>query len=50
MELKYGEVNPEWKKWDAPYYPHELMDYHTYIDKEDETSEPMMGKWGYTPS
>jgi RimJ/RimL family protein N-acetyltransferase len=20
-ELKYGEQNPEWKKWDAPYFP-----------------------------
>ncbi|MFC9599885.1 GNAT family N-acetyltransferase [Peribacillus butanolivorans] len=32
--LKYGEENPEWKKWDAPYYPHELIDFNTYIDKE----------------
>ncbi|PEJ32268.1 GNAT family N-acetyltransferase [Peribacillus butanolivorans] len=34
--LKYGEENPEWKKWDAPYYPHELIDFNTYIDKEEK--------------
>ncbi|WP_285765991.1 GNAT family protein [Peribacillus sp. SI8-4] len=32
--LKYGEVNPEWKKWDAPYYLLELIDFQMYIDKE----------------
>jgi hypothetical protein len=20
-KLIYGEANPEWKKWDAPYFP-----------------------------
>ncbi|MFD4928825.1 GNAT family N-acetyltransferase [Peribacillus butanolivorans] len=34
--LKYGEENPEWKKWDAPYYPYELIDFNTYIDKEEK--------------
>lgn len=32
--LKYGETDPEWKKWDAPYLPLELIDFHTFIDKE----------------
>ncbi|KWW22444.1 MULTISPECIES: GNAT family protein [Peribacillus] len=32
--LKYGEVSPEWKKWDAPYFPLELVDFTTFIDKE----------------
>ncbi|MGE7878624.1 GNAT family N-acetyltransferase [Peribacillus muralis] len=32
--LKYGEANPEWKKWDAPYFPLELVDFTMFIDKE----------------
>lgn len=34
--LKYGEADPEWKKWDAPYLPLELIDFHTFIDKETQ--------------
>jgi hypothetical protein len=25
-KLIYGEPEPEWKKWDAPYFPLERMD------------------------
>ena len=43
--LKYGEADPEWKKWDAPYHPLELIDFHTYIDKETKhrTYDEKMG-------
>ncbi|MCP8968920.1 GNAT family N-acetyltransferase [Ectobacillus ponti] len=26
----YGEANPEWKKWDAPYYPLVHQDFHSF--------------------
>ncbi|GAV11798.1 acetyltransferase [Paenibacillus sp. NAIST15-1] len=26
----YGEAAPEWKKWDAPYYPLERKSYEEY--------------------
>ena len=29
-QLIYGTENPEWKKWDAPYFPLERIDYKTY--------------------
>nr|WP_155111825.1 GNAT family protein [Metabacillus mangrovi] len=28
--LRYGEKNPEWKKWDAPYYPLENKTFTQY--------------------
>jgi len=31
--LIYGEENPEWKKWDAPYYPHELIGFETFSEQ-----------------
>ena len=34
--LRYGEENPIWKKWDAPYSPNEMMDYPSYIDHESK--------------
>jgi RimJ/RimL family protein N-acetyltransferase len=32
-ELIYGEAEPEWKKWDAPYFPLERTDYPTFYQK-----------------
>lgn len=29
-EYIYGEKDPEWKKWDAPYFPHEPMDDNSF--------------------
>ncbi|GLX70263.1 GNAT family N-acetyltransferase [Paenibacillus glycanilyticus] len=29
-QLKYGEENPEWKQWDAPYFPLVQMDFDSY--------------------
>ncbi|UAC48464.1 GNAT family N-acetyltransferase [Bacillus aquiflavi] len=26
----YGTMNPEWKKWDAPYFPLKHLDFQTY--------------------
>ncbi|ADU29010.1 GNAT family N-acetyltransferase [Evansella cellulosilytica] len=33
-ELTCKEKEPEWKKWDAPYFEHESMTYEAYIDKK----------------
>lgn len=30
-ELIYKDAQPEWKKWDAPYYPHEPMTYEEFL-------------------
>ncbi|MDN4493454.1 GNAT family N-acetyltransferase [Ureibacillus aquaedulcis] len=32
-ELMYSEDQPEWKKWDAPYYPHQTMTYGEFQPK-----------------
>ncbi|GGH59091.1 hypothetical protein GCM10008014_32350 [Paenibacillus silvae] len=29
-ELIYGEDEPEWKRWDAPYYPLERVSYEHF--------------------
>ncbi len=29
-ELIYGEEEPEWKKWDAPYFPLEKIEYEAF--------------------
>lgn len=30
-ELIYKDEQPEWKKWDAPYYPHKAMTYEEFF-------------------
>ncbi|MFT4417195.1 GNAT family N-acetyltransferase [Fredinandcohnia humi] len=35
-ELRYGDPNPEWKKWDAPYFPHERMEKETFLKKYEK--------------
>ncbi|MEG0449624.1 MAG: GNAT family protein [Lysinibacillus sp.] len=32
-ELIYKEEQPEWKKWDAPYFPHKTMTYEEFFPK-----------------
>ncbi|WP_370873659.1 GNAT family N-acetyltransferase [Alkalicoccobacillus murimartini] len=32
-ELAFKDANPEWKKWDAPYYTHEALSYESFLDK-----------------
>lgn len=41
-ELIYKDEQPEWKKWDAPYYPHHAKSFqdfigtaHQYINQKD---------------
>lgn len=34
-ELVYKEEAPEWKKWDAPYYPHTSKTYEDFMKKSD---------------
>lgn len=31
-ELIYKDEEPEWKKWDAPYFSHQSMSYEKFID------------------
>lgn len=31
-ELSFKEENPEWKKWDAPYYEHQTMPYEKFLE------------------
>lgn len=32
-ELIYKEDAPEWKKWDAPYFPHNAIPYTQFMEK-----------------
>ncbi|WP_413381857.1 GNAT family N-acetyltransferase [Alkalihalobacillus sp. 1P02AB] len=31
-ELIYKEEQPEWKKWDAPYFPHKAKPYEEFLE------------------
>lgn len=35
-ELIYKDEQPEWKKWDAPYYPHKAMPYDQFIKSRQD--------------
>ncbi|WP_456278682.1 GNAT family N-acetyltransferase [Bacillus sp. AK128] len=39
-ELIYKEDAPEWKKWDAPYFPHESIPFEKFM----ETAPTWVGK------
>ncbi|MFA9558232.1 GNAT family N-acetyltransferase [Evansella sp. AB-rgal1] len=39
-ELIYKEDSPEWKKWDAPYFPHTSIPFEKFM----ETSSAWVGK------
>ncbi len=32
--LVFKEENPEWKKWDAPYFPFSMQEYSSYKEKD----------------
>lgn len=34
-ELIYKKDSPEWKRWDAPYFPHESIPYEQFIKDAD---------------
>ncbi|GLC86938.1 GNAT family N-acetyltransferase [Lysinibacillus piscis] len=34
--LIYKEEQPEWKKWDAPYYPHQALSYEEFLPKGEK--------------
>lgn len=39
-ELIYKDAQPEWKKWDAPYYPHHTKTYEQFLEtKENWTGD-----------
>ncbi len=35
-ELSFKDENPEWKKWDAPYYEHQTLTYEVFLEKRDK--------------
>lgn len=35
-ELVYKDAQPEWKKWDAPYYPHEAKPLEAFLEKKEK--------------
>lgn len=35
-ELIYKDEQPEWKKWDAPYYPHRAIPYEQFIQAKQD--------------
>lgn len=43
-ELVYKEEAPDWKKWDAPYYPHESKTYENFLS-ESEYWVGQKGRW-----
>ncbi|OCS89219.1 GNAT family N-acetyltransferase [Caryophanon latum] len=38
-ELIYKDEQPEWKKWDAPYYPHKAKTYDDFLLLKDDWIE-----------
>lgn len=32
-EYIYGVEHPEWKKWDAPYFPHKTIPYDQFVEE-----------------
>lgn len=34
--LIYKEQQPEWKKWDAPYFPHQAIPYDVFLTERDK--------------
>ncbi|GIO25148.1 GNAT family N-acetyltransferase [Oceanobacillus sp. J11TS1] len=34
-ELIYKEEHPEWKKWDAPYFPHKTKSYNAFLSEQE---------------
>ncbi|MTT30725.1 GNAT family N-acetyltransferase [Terrilactibacillus sp. BCM23-1] len=35
-ELAYKEESPEWKKWDAPYYPHHVLTLEEFLENKEQ--------------
>ena len=39
--LAFKDKNPEWKKWDAPYFEHEALSYENFLyQKYDYLNQP----------
>lgn len=34
--LEFKEQNPEWKKWNAPYYPHKTMSLDAFLASREQ--------------
>ncbi|MGG0738138.1 GNAT family protein [Niallia taxi] len=35
-EMAYKEEDPEWKKWDAPYYEHQAISWEDFQEQKDK--------------
>ncbi|CAM3866629.1 GNAT family N-acetyltransferase [Mesobacillus zeae] len=35
-KVMHGEMDPEWKKWDAPYFPFVRLTWEEFIGKKDK--------------
>ncbi|WP_269136036.1 GNAT family N-acetyltransferase [Sporosarcina cyprini] len=35
-EMSFKDKDPEWKQWDAPYYPHEPIPYEKFLERKDK--------------
>lgn len=46
-ELVYKEDSPEWKKWDAPYFPHQSIPYEAF-KKDADTLINNESRWVMT--
>lgn len=45
-ELSFKESNPEWKKWDAPYYEHVPLSYDVFLEKGKTAFVQQDDRWG----
>ncbi|NPC94342.1 GNAT family N-acetyltransferase [Bacillus sp. WMMC1349] len=45
-ELVYKQPHPEWKKWDAPYYPHEILSYNDFLQDKASSLIHKDNRWG----
>ncbi|MEM5003987.1 GNAT family protein [Priestia megaterium] len=45
-ELVYRESNPEWKKWDAPYYEHKNLSYEDFLNEKKTSLIQTDNRWG----
>lgn len=44
--LAYKESNPEWKKWDAPYYDHAAVTYDAFLKEMKSSLVQQDNRWG----
>lgn len=45
-EKAYKDPNPEWKKWDAPYYEHKALSYEEFLKEKKSVVLQQDDYWG----